>query len=153
MEAAANVVLPDNGLPWRKLREDDLSDVAVGHLSDELVYVIVNLLRSEPSKRTSIDELQAHPVVNKMQQLRQNGFKLEASSCNGGMDVPVATKSEQLDHPVSHARGAIVEEASDFLPRVMAEVRRIWHSPRKAKIERACHVTTLEQAGQMDIDC
>lgn len=140
--------MPDNGLPWRKLRENDLSDVDIGHLSDELVYIIVNLLQSDPSQRTTVEDLQAHPVVNKMQRLRQRGFELEALP-DGGESV-----NEQMssNSSVSHAKGAIVEEASDFLPNVMAEVRRIWHSPRKSKLAPASLLPVREDSGQMDVD-
>lgn len=143
--------MPDNGLPWRKLRENDLSDVEVGHLSDELVYIIVHLLQSDPSQRTTVDELQAHPVVNKMQKLRQRGFELEAlPNEKQGM----AREAEQSDSNrlVLHAKGAIVEESSDFLPHVMAEVRRIWHSPRKSKLVPSTRTPMQEDSNQMEID-
>lgn len=145
LEAAANVVLPDNGLPWRKLRENDLSDVDTGHLSDELVYIIVHLLQSDPAQRTTIDELQAHPVVSKMQRLRQRGFELEG--------LPENTIEESSEHAsvVSYAKGAIVEERESFLPSIMAEVRRIWHSPRKSKLP-VSKVATQEEGSEMEID-
>ena len=152
LEAAANIVLPDNGLPWRKLRENDLSDVDIGHLSDELVYIIVHLLQNDPSQRTTVDDLQAHPVVNKMQRLRQRGFQLEALP-DGEDSAPSKTEGTNASALVSHAKGAIVEEASDFLPNVMAEVRRIWHSPGKSKLgPTTTLVPVREDSGQMDID-
>lgn len=145
LEAAANVVLPDNGLPWRKLREDDLSDVDIGHLSDELVYIIVNLLRSDPAVRTTIDELQTHPVISKMQRLRQKGLEFEAlpSGCD---EMP-----EEANGTVTYAKGAIVEENEDFLPSIMAEVRRIWHSPRQSKMP-VSQLLAREENSQMEID-
>lgn len=145
LEAAANVVLPDNGLPWRKLRENDLSDVDIGHLSDELVYIIVHLLQSDPAQRTTIDQLQAHPIISKMQQLRQKGFEFEA--------LPRGTEDASYEghNLVKYAKGAIVEEKEEFLPNIMAEVRRIWHSPRKSKLPTS--VTPVqEDSAQMEID-
>lgn len=145
LEAAANVVLPDNGLPWRKLRENDLSDVDIGHLSDELVYIIVHLLQSDPSQRTTIDELQAHPVVNKMQRLRQNGFEREA------LPDDVTPSLTQVNGMVAYAKGAIVEEPEFFMPSVMAEVRRIWHSPRKSKLP-VSRTPVREESSHMEVD-
>lgn len=139
------MVLPDNGLPWRKLRENDLSDVDVGHLSDELVYIIVHLLQSDPAQRTTIDELQAHPVVNKMQKLRQKGFELEA------LPESVSSPTAESNGIVSYAKGAILEESESFLPSVMAEVRRIWHSPRKSKLP-VSKTPSREDSSHMDLD-
>lgn len=127
------------------MRENDLSDVDIGHLSDELVYIIVHLLQSDPAQRTTIDDLQAHPVISKMQRLRQKGFKKEALP-GGYQDT-----REDSDQIVTYAKGAIVEEKAAFLPSIMAEVRRIWHSPRKSKLP-VSGTLAREESSQMEID-
>lgn len=57
LEMAANVVLPDNGLPWRKLRNGNLSDCDFTGISESLVTFIRRMLNPVPSKRPTVDEL------------------------------------------------------------------------------------------------
>jgi hypothetical protein len=136
LEAATNVVLPDNGTPWRKLREDDFSDVDLGHISDELVNVIVHLLSSDPVSRTTIEELQQHPVLSKMQALRRAGMAIERTGADDAM----------LQDVTLSAKGAVIEEEPDFLPKLFAEVRNAWHSPRHNRI------APISTSNNMDID-
>jgi hypothetical protein len=150
LEAAANVVLPDNGLPWRKLREDDLSDVEIGHLSDELLYIIVHLLQSDPAARSTVDDLQSHPVICKMQSLRLAGFQHEDAD-----SVSDEAPSKTSSSTVLYAKGAIVEEAEGFLPKVMAEVRRIWHSPggrQNNQQQQRRRKDTIDESTAMEVD-
>jgi len=149
LEAAANVVLPDNGSPWRKLREDDLSDVEIGHLSDELVYIIVNLLQSDPAARSTVDDLQSHPVVSKMQSLRLAGLRKEAAE-SSSEEMPTINTSSLA---VVYAKGAIVEEPEGFLPKIMAEVRRIWHSPGGGtSTQQKRRADAIEETTAMEVD-
>lgn len=145
LEAAANVILPDNGLPWQKLRENDLSDVQLSHLSDELVKVIVGLLASDPAARMTIDELERHPVVAKIQALRARGLELERDS--DGMEVE--TGSDAL----SFAKGAVVEEDPSFIEKVFEEVRHAWHSPRRHRTSpRPSAADAAAAATEMEVD-
>ncbi|RKP09435.1 kinase-like domain-containing protein, partial [Thamnocephalis sphaerospora] len=57
LEMAANVVLPDNGLPWRKLRNGDLSDCDFTGTSTLLVTCIRHMLNPVPSKRPTVTDL------------------------------------------------------------------------------------------------
>ena len=54
LEAAGNVVLPDNGEAWQKLRNDDLSDVDLSNFSVSLVRLIKTMMSKEPHRRPSI---------------------------------------------------------------------------------------------------
>lgn len=63
IEAVGNVVLPDNGEPWQKLRNDDLSDVDFEGISVSLVTLIRWMISSRPGERPSVSEVLAHPVV------------------------------------------------------------------------------------------
>ncbi|KDN51424.1 hypothetical protein K437DRAFT_254837 [Tilletiaria anomala UBC 951] len=67
LEAGGNVVLPDNGEPWLKLRNDDFTDVDLSHLSDQLVELIFAMLDSRPEARPSIDDIVQHPVMRAVQ--------------------------------------------------------------------------------------
>lgn len=120
LEAAANVVLPDNGLPWRKLRENDFSGVELNHLSDELTHVLEQVLESDPTKRLAIDDLCQHPMIAKMQLLRGHGLQYEADPGNFDASIP-------------RIKGAVIEEQEGFLDNVLAEVRHAWHSPAKGR--------------------
>ena len=132
LEASANVVLPDNGLPWRKLRENDLSDVELGHLSDELINVIVHLVECDPSIRTTIDALQAHPVIAKVQALRRIGLELENEDHSERHALDEGNNNNRMTIP--KAKGAVIAEEDHFLANIFEEVRHAWHSPRRNRV-------------------
>lgn len=143
LEAAANVLLPDNGLPWRKLRQDDLSDVALGHISDELLRVVMNLMRSDPSERTTINELQEHPIIARLQQLRDVGQHMEEASQG-------ASPYRHVSHKLIMAKGAVIEESPDFLQAVLAEVRQRWYSPKSATLARPTKQSPAQSVASHD---
>jgi mitosis inhibitor protein kinase SWE1 len=62
LEAATNVVLPDQGEPWQRLRREDLSQVELD-VSPELASLIRATLRADPAARASARDVCAHPVV------------------------------------------------------------------------------------------
>ena len=144
LEAAANVMLPDNGLPWRKLRENDFSDVELGHLSDELVHLLFQLLSSDPASRTSVVDLLAHPIVAKIVALRTEGLRIEDAANN----------MQDVDDSKPRARGAVVEEEPEFLRQIFAEVRLAWHSPRRGKhqVPQRVEPEFANEASMMEID-
>ncbi|KAM0789439.1 hypothetical protein ACM66B_000262 [Microbotryomycetes sp. NB124-2] len=67
LEAAANVVLPDNGPAWQKLRSNDFSDVNLKRLSPALVELLRAMLEKQPERRASIEQIQQYPVVAVLQ--------------------------------------------------------------------------------------
>ncbi|KAJ1924945.1 mitosis inhibitor protein kinase swe1 [Tieghemiomyces parasiticus] len=64
LEVTANVILPDNGPAWQKLRTGDLSDVRFDvATSTDLVALIRALLAPLPGDRPTVEAVLAHPRV------------------------------------------------------------------------------------------
>ncbi|KAK9766780.1 mitosis inhibitor protein kinase swe1 [Basidiobolus ranarum] len=63
LEMAANVVLPDNGEAWQKLRSADLSDCDLEHVSSSLVELILRMIDPDPLKRPTVDMILSHPNI------------------------------------------------------------------------------------------
>ncbi|KAK9718189.1 mitosis inhibitor protein kinase swe1 [Basidiobolus ranarum] len=63
LEMAANVVLPDNGEAWQKLRSADLSDCDLEHISSGLVDLILKMIDPDPLKRPTVDMILSHPNI------------------------------------------------------------------------------------------
>lgn len=74
LETATNIVVPDQGESWHRLRHDDFAQVDFTSLSPELIRLLKNMLRSEPSLRLTASQVADHPVVclarDHMQQTR-----------------------------------------------------------------------------------
>lgn len=105
LEAAANVILPDNGPAWHKLRSNDLSDVDLSKLSHELVVLITSLLQHAPEDRSSTTEIVHHPVVERLSTLLEQSIQIENRSNGSGSDG-------LLERPLL---GAILPQADSFL--------------------------------------
>jgi mitosis inhibitor protein kinase SWE1 len=63
LEAATNVVVPDQGEPWHRLRREDLSQVELDGFSPELVNLLLCCMREAPGARWSAAAVAAHPVI------------------------------------------------------------------------------------------
>lgn len=64
LEAASNVVLPDNGVSWHRLRSNDFSEVSTSRLSTPLSTLLVGLLAQDPMQRSQISKVAQHPVIS-----------------------------------------------------------------------------------------
>jgi mitosis inhibitor protein kinase SWE1 len=73
LEIAADIVLPDQGVQWQKLRQGDISDCDFHGASDALVELIRCMIHPDPSARPSIDQVLSHPVITKILEERANG--------------------------------------------------------------------------------
>ncbi|THH21360.1 hypothetical protein EW146_g171 [Bondarzewia mesenterica] len=62
LETASNIVVPDQGEPWQRLRQEDFSQIDVGE-SVELFELIKSMMRTDPALRVEIGTVWAHPVV------------------------------------------------------------------------------------------
>ncbi|PPQ93721.1 hypothetical protein CVT25_013061 [Psilocybe cyanescens] len=75
LETASNIVVPDQGEGWQRLRREDLSQVDLDEDSPELVDLIRNMMRTDPTNRMTMTEVCAHPVVRRareeMESLRE----------------------------------------------------------------------------------
>ncbi|KAJ3039711.1 hypothetical protein HDV00_011943 [Rhizophlyctis rosea] len=65
LETAANVVLPENGPYWQKLREGDISDIdaSLKDISPPLIDLIRSMLAPLPAARPTAEDIWAHPIL------------------------------------------------------------------------------------------
>ncbi|KAF9526670.1 hypothetical protein CPB83DRAFT_857597 [Crepidotus variabilis] len=65
LETATNIVVPDQGEAWHRLRNEDFSQVDLDDDSDKLVKLIQQMMRRDPSLRLTIAEVWSHPPVRR----------------------------------------------------------------------------------------
>jgi len=69
LETATNIVVPDMGEEWHRLRNDDFSavDFTAGRhpRSSELVLFIMGMMHSESSKRVTMAQVHDHPILSR----------------------------------------------------------------------------------------
>ncbi|KAI9592575.1 kinase-like domain-containing protein [Syncephalis fuscata] len=70
LEMAINVVMPDNGVAWQKLRSNDFSDCDFSNVSDNLASCIRRLLAATPSERPTIDKVLQEPELRRLIETR-----------------------------------------------------------------------------------
>ncbi|RUS31445.1 hypothetical protein BC938DRAFT_477795 [Jimgerdemannia flammicorona] len=73
LELATNVVLPDNGPEWQKLREGDISATNLDSVSGALVDLIRSMLHSDAARRPTIDVVLAHDMLAAAVQAKHKG--------------------------------------------------------------------------------
>ncbi|KAG6873414.1 hypothetical protein C0995_015839 [Termitomyces sp. Mi166 len=82
LEAAANIVVPDQGEDWQRLRRDDFSQVLLDD-SPELLKIIKQMMRQKPQERMSIHDVCGHGVVCRAREVMErmyNGAKRDTKS-------------------------------------------------------------------------
>ncbi|KAH7888468.1 hypothetical protein F5I97DRAFT_1803764 [Phlebopus sp. FC_14] len=62
LEAASNIVVPDQGDGWHRLRQEDFSQVDLSD-SPELLDLIKSMMRTNPAKRIDVQGIYTHPVI------------------------------------------------------------------------------------------
>ncbi|PWN18128.1 hypothetical protein BCV69DRAFT_263978 [Microstroma glucosiphilum] len=114
VEAVGNVVMPDNGEPWQKLRNDDLSDVDFSMISVSLFRLIRSMLSSHPHKRPSVEEILQHPVLAAVQEKMREGLRASELDQLPDFDLPRTRSGLSTIHSSSSLGSAIdaLEEAS-----------------------------------------
>lgn len=64
LEITANVILPENGPYWHKLREGDLTEINFPEdVSQALLDLIRSMLDPNPTTRPTADAILSHPYV------------------------------------------------------------------------------------------
>ncbi|KAI6110576.1 hypothetical protein EDD16DRAFT_1610607 [Pisolithus croceorrhizus] len=63
LETATNIVVPDQGEGWHRLRQEDFSQIDLSGLSAELTELIRSMMRMDPGKRVDVQMVYDHPVV------------------------------------------------------------------------------------------
>lgn len=81
-------MLPDNGEPWQKLRNDDLSDVDLSDMSESLLRLIKSMLSSAPHLRPTIEDVVEHPVVKAVSDRMARGLESHELDQLPELDMP-----------------------------------------------------------------
>ncbi|KAK0239039.1 hypothetical protein EDD85DRAFT_936207 [Armillaria nabsnona] len=106
LETAANIVVPDQGEPWHRLRREDFSQVDLDD-SPELLELIQQMMRTDPALRIGIQAIYSHPVVSRA---RMNMEMLYNAALRDGTSLfaasPLASvSSDFLEDILGHAIG------------------------------------------------
>ncbi|KAF9232741.1 hypothetical protein BU15DRAFT_90586 [Melanogaster broomeanus] len=64
LETATNIVVPDQGDGWHRLRQEDFSQVDLDG-SPELFDLIKSMMRTDPAQRVDIQAVYAHPITQR----------------------------------------------------------------------------------------
>jgi len=72
LEVAANVILPDNGPDWLRIRHGDFSGLDFSNVSFTLMDVIRSMLNPIPSMRPTAHEILTHPLMKDIVKIRSN---------------------------------------------------------------------------------
>ncbi|KAK4054620.1 mitosis inhibitor protein kinase swe1 [Microbotryomycetes sp. JL221] len=140
LEAAANVVLPDNGPAWQKLRSNDLTDVDLTRLSTPLIELLRAMLEKQPESRASIEQIQRFPVVAVLQAML--------------VESMAAIEHEQQDRQQQDAGGNIVA-VPPLLGATVAEAASFLDDVFHAAAVRAAQPNLTEDGqveDRMDVD-
>jgi mitosis inhibitor protein kinase SWE1 len=66
LEIIANIILPEYGDSWQKLRNNDFSEVDLGHSSSVLVDIVKKLLRRNPEERLTAKQILENTCLNQV---------------------------------------------------------------------------------------
>ncbi|PCH43815.1 hypothetical protein WOLCODRAFT_138608 [Wolfiporia cocos MD-104 SS10] len=107
LETATNVVIPDQGEGWHRLRQEDFSQVDsnLTSLSGELRKLIKSMMRTDPDLRIGADVVASHPVVSRaraaMESVRASQGDVFAASplySDGRVFLHDIMRSREWDH-------------------------------------------------------
>jgi len=134
LEAATNIVPPDNGPSWQKLRNGpDFSDIELAGLSEELVDLLRAMMDQHPHRRPDVNELANHRVVSRIIDAMHTPIK-ERRASRGDLDDKMDDSWElpgQAGEPSCSASAwddsckagpALTPEPADFLETVFRAV-------------------------------
>lgn len=146
LEAAANVVLPDNGPAWQKLRSNDFSDVDLTRLSPALVDLLSGMLHKTPDLRSSIFDIGRQPVVAVLGQMLARSLDIDAAS-------PSSQETPEV-------LGAVLAEADSFLhdvynrayPELASPAAPCFALDQESKPATPLDTPRLDAENRMDLD-
>lgn len=92
LETATNIVVPDQGDGWHRLRQEDFSQMDLDG-SPELFALIRSMMRTDPARRVDVQAVCAHAVVSRAraamertyEEAKRNGTSLFAASPLAGV--------------------------------------------------------------------
>ncbi|KAF8633350.1 hypothetical protein AX17_004522 [Amanita inopinata Kibby_2008] len=105
LEIAANIVVPDQGEAWHRLRQEDFSQVDLDD-SPELLGLIRQLMRTDPSQRVSAQAVFDHPTVSRARIIMERTYDLAMKNGTSVFaasplaSVPDGFLAEILDRPI-----------------------------------------------------
>lgn len=95
LETATNIIVPDQGDAWHRLRREDFSQVPLDTLSAPLAELLRSTMRAEPALRLAARVVCTHPVVARARRVMEKGWEegrgFAASALGEGGDRVLAT--------------------------------------------------------------
>lgn len=121
LEIAANIILPDNGTPWRKLRSGDLSDagkLSSDNISDFLHHQNFSSLSSYNSGGMSSTSSMSHHIHNTNLQLHQHQHYLSNTAVFAANTAATsaASGSASLSGGASGSSASANSHTKDMIP-------------------------------------
>ncbi|KIJ67624.1 hypothetical protein HYDPIDRAFT_174044 [Hydnomerulius pinastri MD-312] len=94
LETASNIVVPDQGDGWHRLRQEDFGQVDLDG-SPELFDLIKSMMRTDPARRVDIQAVYTHPVIARARSAMERAYG-EARATRSSLFVasPLAGVSE-----------------------------------------------------------
>lgn len=74
LETATNIVVPDQGESWHRLRREDLSEVK-WESSNALLDLIKQTMRTDPAQRLTAQDVYNHPVVARTRRKMKDAYE------------------------------------------------------------------------------
>ncbi|OAX44090.1 hypothetical protein K503DRAFT_861674 [Rhizopogon vinicolor AM-OR11-026] len=118
LETATNIVVPDQGDGWHRLRQEDFSQMNLDG-SPELFALIKSMMRMDPARRIDVEAVCGHPVVSRAgaamertyEECKREGRSVFAASPLAG--VPSTFLEDILGRSVTMSRDC---DAMDLSP-------------------------------------
>ena len=107
-ELAANIILPDNGTEWDKLRSGVIRDFHFISISSTLIALIESMLRPDYKQRPTADEILSHPVVQFIVKSRENGLMVKRT-----LEVEDHVITERVKNVIESCEDKIIWEREE----------------------------------------
>ncbi|KAJ7496138.1 hypothetical protein B0H11DRAFT_2001986 [Mycena galericulata] len=78
LETASNIVVPDQGEAWLRLRREDFSQIEMDDMP-ELFGLIQEMMRTDPDMRLEVEGICGHPVVSRARERMGRGVGFNGS--------------------------------------------------------------------------